>query len=290
MKQTMKQRVENYVSLTRFDRPIGITLLLLPCLFGILLSLKKTQLNIGEAFWFIFLFAIGSVVMRSAGCVINDIFDRKFDSQVARTKNRPLASKKVRKFEAFSILAILLICGLVILLQFNKQAITSGFIALFLAMTYPLMKRVTYYPQIFLGVAFNFGILMSGLAILGKIDLSFTILYASCIVWTLIYDTIYAYQDIEDDLRIGVKSSAIKFAKNPKVILILLTILMFSGIYYVGILENFGSRFFFTISAAFALLLKEIKKCDLENPKECLKVFKVNFWVGFLILIGIDLG
>ena len=169
----MNQRLTNYLSLTRIHNPIGIGLLFLPCLFGIFLSLKQINLDLNQSLWFIFLFGFGSVIMRSAGCVINDICDQKFDSQVHRTKNRPLAAKKISRFEAWLLLFVLLLCGLLILLQFNLATILSGFFALILAATYPLMKRVTYYPQIFLGFAFNFGILMSGFAILGKINLSF---------------------------------------------------------------------------------------------------------------------
>ena len=149
--------------------------------------------------------------MRSAGCVINDLFDKKFDEKILRTKNRPLASGKVSRFEALILLGLLLILGFVILLQFNFKTILSGFFALALVATYPLMKRVTHYPQIFLGLTFNFGILMSGLVFLEKITLDFIILYIAGIIWTVIYDTIYAYRDIEDDLKIGVKSTAIKF-------------------------------------------------------------------------------
>jgi len=145
----MIPRLKNYISLTRIDRPIGIALLFLPCLFGISLSLKKTTLNFSETFWIIFLFGLGSIIMRSAGCVINDIFDQKFDAQVQRTKNRPLAAKKVTTFEALLLLAFLLFLSLIILLQFNQNTILSGLVALVLAATYPLMKRITYYPQIF---------------------------------------------------------------------------------------------------------------------------------------------
>lgn len=228
--------------------------------------------------------------MRSAGCVINDIFDKNFDQKVARTKNRPLANGTISRYEALALLATLLALGLVILLQFNFITILSGFCALILATTYPLMKRITYYPQIFLGLAFNFGILMSGFAILGRINLSFVILYLAAIVWTLIYDTIYAYQDIEDDLKIGVKSSAIKFRKNPKIILNSLSVLMFVLLVFLGIKESFGLNFFFCILAATFFLIQKISSCSFDNPQNCLKIFRDNFWIGILILSGIFLG
>ncbi len=286
----MNQRLTNYINLTRLDRPIGTALLFLPCLFGIFLALKKTELDLPRLTWIIFLFGLGSIVMRSAGCVINDIFDQDFDRQVARTKNRPLAASKIDRSEALILLALLLLIGFFILLQFNLPTIISGFFALTLALTYPLMKRITYYPQIFLGLAFNFGILMSDLAILGRIDLEFIILYFAAIIWTLIYDTIYAYQDIEDDLKIGVKSSAIKFSINPKNILLSLTFTMFGTIFFVGTLEFFKWQFFLSAFAALALLTHQIVTCNFTNPQACLKVFKANFWVGILILIGIFLG
>lgn len=286
----MRNKVANYIELTRIKRPIGIWLLFLPCLFGIFLSAKKIDIDLRGILYFTTLFGLGSVIMRSAGCVINDIFDKNFDSQVKRTKNRPIASEKIKRQEALIFLFILLACGLVTLLQFNYLTILSGLLALILAITYPLMKRITYYPQIFLGLAFNFGILMSGLAITDSIDISFVILYAAAIIWTLIYDTIYAYQDLEDDLKIGIKSATMKFGKNPKIILFSLSILMFYMIFYLGIRESFKIDFFMSNILALIFLTYKIKNCDFKNAKNCLDVFKANFLVGFLILIGIILG
>lgn len=283
----MNQRIINYTNLTRLSNPIGIALLFLPCLFGIFLALKKTNLNFFTTIWIIFLFGLGSVIMRSAGCVINDILDLNFDRQVFRTKNRPLAAQKINRLEALMLLTLLLLIGFLILLQFNIATIISGFFALTLAATYPLMKRITYYPQIFLGMAFNFGIIMASLTILDRIDLSFVVLYLAAIIWTLIYDTIYAYQDIEDDLRIGVKSSAIKFAKNPKIILLSLTFVMFCLIFFVGSLENLSQSYFLLNLGAFAFLAQKIMSCNFNNPQNCLKVFRDNFWVGVLILTAI---
>lgn len=289
-KRTMYQRLTHYLNLTRVNKPIGIGLLFLPCLQGIFLAEKKTNSDFGKIFWVILLFGLGSVIMRSAGCIINDIFDKKFDQKVARTKKRPLAAGKISQGEAVLLLAFLLFCGLVILLQFNFATILSGFLALALAATYPLMKRITYYPQLFLGLAFNFGILMSGLAILGHIDSSFFILYFSAILWTLVYDTIYAFQDIEDDLKIGVKSSAIRFSKNPKTILLLLSCLMFGVLFLFGFLESFSWHFFLITFSACIFLSQKIINCDFQNSANCLKVFKENFWIGSLVSIAIFFG
>lgn len=283
--------LSNYIKLTRLNQPTGIWLLFLPCLFGISLALRKLpDANLLEILRVIFLFFLGSVVMRSAGCVINDLLDQKFDEKVNRTKSRPLAAKEVSRFEAFILLALLLILGLVILLQFNLPTILSGFIALALVVTYPLMKRITYYPQVFLGLTFNFGIIMSSLALLGNIGISTIILYLAAIIWTVIYDTAYAYQDIEDDLKIGVKSTAIKFRKNPQKILTALNLAMFTMLMILGWKENFGINFFLAILLADLFLNKKIKTCIFTDSNDCLKVFKANILVGFLILIAIIFG
>jgi len=281
----------NYIKLTRLNQPTGIWLLFLPCLFGIFLSLKKiTNFDLKEICQLIFLFLAGSIVMRSAGCIINDLFDQKFDEKVERTKHRPLAAKKVSRLEALILLAFLLFLGLMILLQFNFKTILSGFLALILVLTYPLMKRITYYPQFFLGLTFNFGILMSSLAILERIDLAMIYLYFAAIIWTLIYDTIYAFQDIEDDLQAGVKSTAIKFKNNPKKILIWLSLAMFLSLIFVGLENRFGLGFFLITLINAAFLNQKIRKCDFQNPKICLRTFKENIVVGVLIAVSILAG
>jgi 4-hydroxybenzoate polyprenyltransferase len=181
----------NYAKLIRLHQPTGIWLLFLPCLFGIFLALKNLpNPDFFETLRVIALFFIGSIVMRSAGCILNDLLDQKFDKDVDRTKNRPLASGKVSRLEAMILLSALLFLGLLILVQFNTKTIWSGFVALTLLTTYPLMKRITYYPQIFLGLTFNFGILMSSFAITEEIGLDTLTLYFASIIWTVIYDTI----------------------------------------------------------------------------------------------------
>ncbi len=283
--------IRNYIELARLNQPTGILLLFLPCVMGIALALKFLPSFDGlELTKIIFLFFIGSIIMRSAGCIINDLSDQKFDEQVERTRNRPLASKKISRKSAFYFLATLLFFGLIILLQFNLATIMSGFAAMLLVIAYPLMKRITYYPQIFLGLTFNFGILMAGLALLGSLNSKIMILYFSCIIWTVIYDSIYAYQDIEDDVKIGVKSTAIKFSKNPKAILTYLNFAMFLTLVYLGWKAEFESGFFLGILVADLFLNHKIKSCDFADPQKCLKVFKANIWVGLLILIAIILG
>jgi 4-hydroxybenzoate polyprenyltransferase len=272
----------------RLDRPIGIALFFLPCLFGIALAAKQlTEVKLGST---IFLFFIGAILMRSAGCVMNDLFDQKIDAKVARTKSRPLAAKEVTVHQALILLAVLLFLSFLILLQFNIKTIFAGCVALVLVVLYPLMKRITYYPQIFLGLVFNFGLLMASLAILQKIDLDVALFYIAIILWTVIYDTIYAYQDIEDDMKIGVKSTAVRFGKNPKKILLTLSLLMFVLLLFVGWKREFQPTYFLTILVADLFLNQKIQNCDFQNSQNCLAVFKANFWFGVLILIATLLG
>lgn len=285
------QKIKSYIQLTRIDKPVGILLLLLPCLFGVFLALKNSvNFLLVDAIKIIGLFVFGSIVMRSAGCVINDIFDRNFDKKVLRTKNRPLASGAILLSEALILLAILLIIGLLILLQFNFYTQIAGVVALGLVMLYPLMKRITFYPQIFLGITFNYGILMADLAINEKLFVSTLTMFCACIIWTLIYDTIYAFQDIEDDLKIGVKSSAIKFSKRPKSTLASLAAIMLILFLLVGICQNFEIKFYIFILLAFFYELFLILKCNYSSPNLCLKAFKANIWVGILILLAIFFG
>lgn len=226
--------------------------------------------------------------MRSAGCIINDLFDQKFDALVERTKTRPLAAKEVSNKEALVLLAILLFIGLAILLSFNLKTILSGFVALVLVVTYPLMKRITYYPQIFLGLTFNFGILMSSLAMIKTINFCTILLYASAILWTVIYDTIYAFQDIEDDLRFGVKSTAIKFQNDPRKILNYLSLTMLLTLILLGFVAELNFGYFFVILLCCSALINQIQKCDFST--NALALFKNNVWIGagiaFAILIG----
>jgi 4-hydroxybenzoate polyprenyl transferase len=284
----LQMNLSSFYRLARLHQPTGIWLLFLPCLFGIFLATKFTNFSFAEISRLVFLFFVGSVVMRSAGCVINDLLDQKFDALVTRTKTRPLAAKEISRTSAIFLLGFLLLIGLIILLQFNFKTIVSGFVALGLVASYPLMKRITYYPQIFLGLTFNFGILMSSLAMLGTINLGTLLLYFSAIIWTVIYDTIYAFQDIEDDLRFGVKSTAIKFQKHPKKILNSLCLAMLLGLIWCGFSANLSFGYFFVILLSCSALIAQIKKCDFKQNS--LALFKANIWIGigitFAILIG----
>lgn len=281
----------SYTKLTRINKPAGIWLLFLPCLFGIAFALKNvSQIDFFNLLHFLFLFAMGSILMRSAGCVINDLFDVKFDKLVKRTKERAIANDEISKKEALVFLSFLLLASLIILLQFNLKTILSGFLILILVIFYPLMKRISYYPQFFLGITFNFGVIMANFAFVNYVNLEVVILYIATVIWTIIYDTIYGFQDIEDDLKIGVKSFSIKIQNNPCKFLNYLTLAMFLTLVFFGFLAKLRAEFFIIIFIADIYLNNIIKKCDFNNSLSCLSAFKSNIKVGFLILLAIILG
>ena len=280
-------QIKNYLDLIRFNKPIGTYLLFLPCLCGLALSGKNQNI---DWVYFSVLFFIGSFLMRSAGCIINDLFDKDFDKKVERTKNRPIASGNISVKNALIFLLILLLLAFLVLLQFNQQTIILGFIALVLVALYPLMKRITYYPQVFLGLTFNLGILFASTAIIGKITFASVLLYLANIIWTTIYDTIYGYQDLDDDLKIGVKSSSIKFGKKPQKILHSLAALYFLLFILLGIFAHFKFIYFIITFLAGALLVCQIKTCDFSNRQNCLQKFKSNIWVGFVVFLAIIFG
>ena len=209
-----------FIELTRLKRPIGYMLLFWPCAWGLTIAFDFSQ-NLNLYFFYLFLFFSGSVLMRSAGCIINDICDKEFDKKVKRTKNRPIASGKISIILGLMYSLILCLCALLVLINFNSFTIILALVSMPLAFTYPLMKRFTYWPQLFLGITFNYGLILGWTAIKGEISLVPIIFYLGAIFWTLGYDTIYGYQDIKDDEIIGLKSTSIKFKKNPYKFLIL---------------------------------------------------------------------
>ncbi|MBM3520752.1 MAG: 4-hydroxybenzoate octaprenyltransferase [Alphaproteobacteria bacterium] len=204
-----------YGRLARLERPIGWWLLLLPCWWGLLLAQIAQGGGLPDL-WFALLFFIGAVLMRGAGCTLNDIVDRDFDGRVLRTRQRPIAAGQVSVASALLFLALLSLAGLAVLLQFNRYTVLLGASSLVLVAIYPFMKRVTYWPQFFLGLAFNWGALVGWSAVHGQLALAPLLLYAGGILWTLAYDTIYAHQDMEDDLLVGIKSTALKFGDKSK--------------------------------------------------------------------------
>ena len=251
-----------FIELTRLKRPIGYMLLFWPCSWGLTLAYDfSTNLNI--YFFYLLLFFLGSVLMRSAGCIVNDILDKEFDEKVFRTKDRPIASGKVSI--KLGIFYCLLLCflALLVLLNFNYFTIILALGSMPLAFTYPLMKRFTYWPQLFLGITFNYGLILGWTAVKGQVDLVIVVFYIGAIFWTLGYDTIYGFQDIKDDEIIGVKSTSIKFKKNPKIFLFICYSITFISILLLGILMKFDFIYFIGLILIGYLLFKQIK--NLSN-------------------------
>ena len=284
-----------YARLARIDRPIGTWLLYFPCVWGILLGWQvaggeTTKAALLEVAWLILLFGIGALVMRGAGCTINDFLDREMDRKVARTATRPIASGAISPKRALVFMVFELTAGLVILLQLSPLAQMLGVGVLLLVFTYPLAKRVTYWPQFVLGLAFNWGALMGPAAIISDVPLEAFILYAAGISWTLGYDTIYAHQDKTDDAIVGVKSSALALGDKTKPAITcfyILTILLIGLVFYRLQLSPFS---FIGLGLAAIHFYRQIIVTDLDDPKACLKTFKANRDAGFLIAFGLALG
>lgn len=270
-----------YARLARFDRPIGTWLLLLPCWWSTALAAR------GEVRWDLFvLFGIGALSMRGAGCVINDLWDRDIDAKVARTADRPLASGAIGVPAALIYLGLLLLIGLAVLVQLDWPAIVTGFAIVVVIVLYPLAKRVTFWPQFVLGVAFNWGALVGWAAVRGTIETPAILLYAAGILWTLGYDTIYAHQDKDDDAKIGVKSTALLFGTQTKTWLAAFyagaTTLMIAA----GISADAKWPFHAALAAAALHFVWQVKSLDLDDPKDCLAKFKSNRDAGLAITIA----
>ena len=285
----MKQ-LNLFIELARLKRPIGFMLLFWPCAWGLSLAYDFSK-NLNDYFFYLILFFLGSVLMRSAGCIVNDILDKEFDKKVSRTKNRPIASGKVSIKLGLAYVVFLCLIALLVLLNFNTLTIVLALGSMPLAFSYPLMKRFTYWPQLFLGITFNYGLILGWTSIIGEINTAPIILYLGAIFWTLGYDTVYGFQDIEDDEIIGVKSTSIKFKKNPKKFLFVCYLMLLSSLVLSGINMqlNFIFYLFLTLIGSH-LLFYQIKSLDRKNSSLCLKIFKSNNLVGLTILISIFLG
>mgnify|MGYP005738297611 FL=1 len=284
------QNIKLFIELTRLNRPIGFMLLFWPCLWGLTIAYNFNS-ELEKFYFYSLLFLLGSMLMRSAGCIVNDIVDKNFDKKVERTKNRPIASGKVSVKSA--IIYSFVLCGLafLVLINFNKFTILMALLSMPLAFTYPLMKRFTYWPQLFLGITFNYGLVLAWISINNNIDLIPIIFYFGAIFWTLGYDTIYGYQDIKDDEIIGVKSTSIKFKNSPKRFISLCYIFFFLSLLIVGFLMNFKILFFISLIITFFHLgFYQIKNLDVSNPNMCLIKFKSNNLLGFIVFINILIG
>ena len=247
-------QVKLFIELTRLTKPIGFMLLFWPCVWGLTLAYDFNA-GLNNYFFFGILFLSGSILMRSAGCIVNDIVDRKFDKKVERTKNRPIASGRVSVKLAIIYAISLCFLAFLVLLNFNYFTIFMALVSMPLAFTYPLMKRITYWPQLFLGITFNYGLVLGFIAIENQLSLVSIAFYIGAIFWTLGYDTIYGFQDIKDDEIIGVKSTSIKFKNDPKKFLFISYIIFILSLAVVGILMDFKSIYFlFMIFPIYHLL------------------------------------
>lgn len=279
-----------FIELTRLKKPIGFMLLFWPCAWGLTIAFDFTN-NLNTYFFYLFLFLSGSILMRSAGCIINDISDKKFDKKVERTKNRPIASGKISIKLALAYMVLLCALAFLVLINFNSLVIILALGSMPLAFAYPLMKRYTYWSQLFLGITFNYGLILGWLSVNYESIHIPIIFYIGAIFWILGYDTIYGFQDIKDDEIIGLKSTSIKFKKNPINFLLICYTVLIIILIYLGFIMNFNYLYFlFLIFPIIHLIFFQIKKIDIKNPQNCLNIFKSNNFLGFLIYINILVG
>ena len=279
-----------FMELTRLKKPIGYMLLFWPCAWGLTIAYNFSE-NLNTYFFYLLLFFLGSVLMRSAGCIVNDILDRKFDKKVSRTKNRPIASGKVSVQMGFFYSTLLCLLAFLVLVNFNYFTIMIALASMPLAFTYPLMKRYTYWPQLFLGITFNYGLILGWTSINTEIMLAPIIFYLGAIFWTLGYDTIYGFQDIKDDEIIGLKSTSIKFKTNPLIFLNVCYSIFLICLCLIGYLMNYNIFFFiFIILIATQIFYYQLSKLDTNNESNCLNTFKSNNFLGLLIFLAIIFG
>ena len=279
-----------FIELTRLKKPIGFMLLFWPCIWGLTIVYDFNG-DLKKYFFYSFLFLAGAILMRSAGCIVNDIVDKNFDKKVERTKNRPIASGKVSV--KLALIYSIVLCGLafLVLINFNKFTIYMALFSMPLAFTYPLMKRITYWPQLFLGITFNYGLVLAWISISNEISLIALVFYFGAIFWTLGYDTIYGFQDIKDDEIIGVKSTSIKFKNDPKKFLLFCYLVFVVSLIFVGLSMNFKLFYFmFLIIPTAQLFLFQIKNLNISNTNDCLNKFKSNNFFGLIVLINIFVG
>ena len=278
-----------FIELTRLKKPIGYMLLFWPCAWGLTIAHDFSS-NLNNYFFYLLLFFFGSVLMRSAGCIVNDIIDRKFDRKVSRTKNRPIASGKISIELGLIYTSILCLISLLILLNFNNFTIILALGSMPLAFTYPLMKRYTYWPQLFLGITFNYGLILGWTSITNDISIVPIMFYLGAIFWTLGYDTIYGFQDIKDDEIIGLKSTSIKFKKKPIKFLYLCYTIFFLNTILSNYLMNLNKLNYFVLIFVAMQLYFQLNKLNITSPLNCLRIFKSNNSLGAIIFLAIVVG
>lgn len=284
------EQIKLFTELTRLKKPIGYMLLFWPCVWGLTLAYDFDGEKITYV-QYLFFFLLGSILMRSAGCIINDIADRNFDKQVFRTKNRPIASGKISIIRGLSYALLLCMLAFIDLIQFNNLTIFLALASMPLAFTYPLMKRYTYWPQLFLGITFNYGLILGWTSITNQLNPIIFIFYFGAIFWTLGYDTIYGFQDIKDDEIIGVKSTSIKFKSSYKLFLNLCYFIFLISLLSIGIIMKFNNLYLIPLSlVAMHMIYYQLYKLNVKDVKNCLHKFKSNNFLGFLVLITILTG
>lgn len=276
-----------YARLMRIDRPIGTWLVLLPGWWSLALA---TNPGMYPAPWYILLFGVGAVVMRGAGCVVNDIFDRDFDARVARTADRPVASGSVSVMQALVFLAVLSSIGLAILLQFNWFAVAVGAVSLALVVPYPLMKRITWWPQAWLGLTFNWGALLGWAVVRGELDPAAFVLYGAGFFWTLGYDTIYAHQDKEDDALVGVRSTARLFGRHSRAWIAAFHVACIALLALTGVMTHLAWPWWIALALTAAHFAWQTATIDFDDPKDCLAKFRSNRDVGLILFAGFIAG
>lgn len=271
-----------YIYTLRLHRPVGAMLLFWPCAFGLALSCRNL-----EILYFIYLFLVGSFAMRGVGCIINDLWDKELDKKVERTRNRPIASGRVKAYEAIIVAGLVSLIGLMVLLQLEIDSQLIALTSMLMATLYPLMKLITFWPQIFLGLTFNIGVVVA-YANFKPLDLNIVIVYFGCVFWTIGYDTIYAFQDIQDDQKVGIKSSARALMnENYK-----LWLYIFYGVFYAlfsaGVLLTGGNQWYFVCSIpALFILYWQVRTLDIHNKQNCDKRFRSNILVGAILFLAV---
>lgn len=278
-----------YLRLIRADRPIGTWLLLIPCLWAAALAGKALALETPPVLYFA-LFAGGSFVMRGAGCVVNDLWDRDIDAKVARTATRPIASGEISVARALAFLALLLLIGLAILVQFNSMTIIVAVSSLGLVVVYPLMKRIIWWPQAILGLTFNWGALVGWTAVTGELGKPALVLYAAGFFWILGYDTLYGHQDKADDIAVGVKSSSIRLGDKTKPAVAAFYLCTLALIAWAGDMAGLGWPFLVALGIAALHFAWQVATLDIDDPMNCLTRFKSNRDAGLIVFLGILLG
>ncbi len=278
-----------YAQLARWERPIGWQLLMWPCWWSVAFAFVFLQPNSVDSNFlrYLGLFTVGAFLMRGAGCTYNDLVDQNIDNQVARTRSRPLPSGRVTRNGAIAFLVLQLMLGLAVLLQFNRYTILVGLISVVTIVIYPFMKRITWWPQLFLGLAFSWGALMGWSAVFGQLAWPPVILYLGCICWVIGFDTIYAHQDIEDDMQVGVKSTARLFGKNTKLALSLLygfAVFLFAAAFWYA---DVNLPAWIGLSGVALHMAWQIRTLDIHNPTHCLKLFKSNSVLGLIMFVGL---